>query len=100
MNRRFYIVFGIILIVLVASLFQLKHQVVKLEKNLVTNQSLIQKEKESIKVLKAEWSYLTNPSRIEILSENFLNLRILTLKQIGDIEKIPFFIEKKRDKNK
>ncbi|MBL42310.1 MAG: hypothetical protein CMM49_06600 [Rhodospirillaceae bacterium] len=99
MNRRFYLLFGLILIVIVASLFQLKHQVVKLERNLIVNQSLIQKEKESLKVLKAEWSYLTNPSRIEILSENFLDLRVLNIKQIGDIEKIPFFIEKNGEKN-
>ena len=99
MNKRFYLIFGIILIILVASLFQLKHQVVKLEKKLIANQSLIQKEKESLKVLRAEWSYLTNPARIENLSKNFLNLRIISLKQIGDIEKIPFFIEKNGEKN-
>ncbi|MAR79685.1 MAG: hypothetical protein CMM18_05605 [Rhodospirillaceae bacterium] len=94
MSRRFYFIFGIILIVLVASLFQLKHQVVILEKKLSQNQLMITKEKEALKVLKAEWSYLSNPNRIEALSKNFLNLEIVNIKQIGDIEKIPFYIQK------
>ncbi len=94
MSRRFYLIFGVILIALVVSLFQLKHQVVILEKKLYQNQLMITKEKEALKVLKAEWSYLSNPKRIESLAESFLNLEIVNIKQIGDIEKIPFYIQK------
>ena len=94
MSRRFYLIFGVILIALVVSLFQLKHQVVILEKKLYQNQLMITKEKEALKVLKAEWSYLSNPNRIESLAESFLNLEIVNIKQIGDIEKIPFYIQK------
>ena len=94
MSRRFYLIFGVILFSLVVSLFQLKHQVVILEKKLYQNQLMITKEKEALKVLKAEWSYLSNPNRIESLAERFLNLEIVNIKQIGDIEKIPFYIQK------
>ena len=45
MNKKFYLIFGIILIILVASLFQLKHQVVKLEKKLISSEKKVHQEK-------------------------------------------------------
>ena len=73
------LIFGLILICLVASLFQLKHKVVKLEERLVNNQQQIEREQESIKILKAEWSFLTSPGRVQVLSEAFLNLNSLII---------------------
>ena len=63
MNLRFMIVSVFALACLVAALFQLKHQVGQLEKDLRMNLAEIQNEQNSLRVLSAEWSYLTSPSR-------------------------------------
>jgi cell division protein FtsL len=47
-------------------------------------------EQNAITVLKAEWSYLAQPSRLQELSGKFLGLQAVSSTQIGTISKIPF----------
>jgi cell division protein FtsL len=47
-------------------------------------------EQKAITVLKAEWSYLAQPSRLQELSGKFLGLEAVSSTQIGTISKIPF----------
>ena len=90
MNRRFVLASVLVLGVLVATLFQLKHEVRQLEKNLSQNQMAILVERESLLILKAEWSYLNRPSRIQRLSHSHLALAPLQIRQIGDLVDVPF----------
>jgi cell division protein FtsL len=50
-------------------------------------------EQNAITVLKAEWSYLAQPSRLQELSGKFLGLQAVSSTQIGTISKIPFRTE-------
>ena len=47
-------------------------------------------EEETLRVLQAEWSFLTQPDRIQGLSQRYLALDTPVAKQIGGIDRIPF----------
>lgn len=49
----------------------------------------ISEEQEMISVLRAEWSLLNQPSRLEELSERFLELQPMTVEQVGGIKDLP-----------
>jgi len=71
------------------ALFQLKYQVQGLEEKLTRiNREILQNE-ETIHVLKAEWSYLNQPERIEALARKYLSLRPLAGKQYGTFDDLP-----------
>ena len=55
-----------------AALFQIAFEVDRLEEDLTTLNREIVKEQESLHVLRAEWAFLTRPSRIRALSEELL----------------------------
>ncbi|HEY6335722.1 MAG TPA: hypothetical protein VI113_07540 [Alphaproteobacteria bacterium] len=71
------------------ALFQLKYRVQGLEEKLTRiNREILQNE-ETIHVLKAEWSYLNQPERIEALARKYLGLRPLAGKQYGTFDDLP-----------
>ncbi len=49
----------------------------------------IANEKESIRVLNAEWGYLNNPQRLETLAKTYLHMKPLTGTQFINVEDIP-----------
>lgn len=56
------------------ALFSVKYQVQDLEQELVgLNRSIIE-ERKSIRVLKAEWSHLNNPERLDRLARRYLGM--------------------------
>jgi hypothetical protein len=52
--------------------------------------SRIETERETMDVLKAEWSVLVQPARLQELSEKHLALQAVSATQISSIERIPF----------
>lgn len=58
-----------------AFLFQTAYQVQGLEEELVSLNRQIVREQESIQILKAEWSYLNTPTRLEKLAREYLQLQ-------------------------
>ena len=71
-------------------LFHVKYKVQTLENDLKRLSAEITKEQEQLHVLRAEWSYLNQPSRLRELSARYLPLEPLDAGQIGAIDKIPF----------
>lgn len=55
-----------------AFLFRTKHEVLALEKTLRETTYALGETREKIVVLKSEWSYLTNPKRIQQLIRRYL----------------------------
>ncbi len=87
MNRylRVYFLPGmLVLAVAIAFLFFVKSRVQELSRNIKTVNAKILSERENIHVLKAEYSYLTNPKRLKKLSDKSLSLKALTNDQILD----------------
>ena len=52
--------------------------------------SEIEGEQEALKVLRAEWSHLNRPERIEQLANRYLSVRPVDKSQIRRIEDVPF----------
>ncbi|MDH5410388.1 MAG: hypothetical protein OEY16_03285 [Alphaproteobacteria bacterium] len=66
-------------------LYGIAYEVEQMEKELAALERDIIKEQETIHVLKAEWTYLARPERIEDLSRQFLpRMQGLTAERIGD----------------
>ena len=63
-------------------LFSVKYQVQDLEGERISLIKEIRKEKQSIHVLNAEWSYLNDPSRLGEMSTRYLGLAPASPKQL------------------
>lgn len=72
-----------------AGLFQVKHEVQKRETELAALDRAILADQEAIHVLRAEWSYLNDPERLEKLSAAHLDLRPLTAESVGRFSDLP-----------
>lgn len=70
-------------------LFHVKYQVQTLEDRLAKVNRAIVREQEQIHVLRAEWSYLDRPERIEQLAKKYLDLAAPKASQMGSIAQIP-----------
>ena len=85
-----YSFFALVLcIFLGAGLYKIKHGVSDLEKDLKSIHGQIAHAEESIHLLKAEWVYLNNPSRLEELNKKHLNLKPVEAIQIASLKSIP-----------
>ncbi len=77
-----YIIFLVLLAGSVFGLFQVKFKVQTLHRELVELKQQLEREKNSIHVLKAEWAYLNQPERLNRLVAKFLDLSELKSEQI------------------
>ena len=88
-KNMFVTLWLVVLVLAVYTLMSVSYQVKGLQNRLKTINTSIQNEKENINTLNAEWSYLTDPSRIEKLSAELLpNLTIIKAKDILYLDKI------------
>jgi hypothetical protein len=71
------------------AMFQVKYEVMQQEQTLAGINKQIIEDREQIRVLNAEWSYLTRPSRIEELSVRFLHLNGMSSAQILPLGAVP-----------
>lgn len=66
--------------------YQTKYQVQALKERAATLEAEIAKEKAAIEVLKAEWAYLTRPTRLERLAEQHLDLGPVAPEQVAALD--------------
>lgn len=71
------------------AMFQVKYEVMQQEQTLASLNKQITDGREQIRVLNAEWSYLTRPARIEDLSARFLHLNGMSSSQILPLSAVP-----------
>ncbi len=72
-----------------AGLYFLKMRVENQEQRLVSIQKQIVDTRESIHVLKAEWSYLNDPTRLREQAERLLTMKPVSPHQIISFDQIP-----------
>ncbi|HWE76120.1 MAG TPA: hypothetical protein VG328_23365 [Stellaceae bacterium] len=71
------------------AMFQVKYEVMQQEQTLASLNKQITDGREQIRMLNAEWSYLTRPARIEDLSARFLHLNSVSSAQILPPSAVP-----------
>jgi hypothetical protein len=70
-------------------MFQVKREVQNLEDQITRINRSIARDRDAIHVLNAEWSYLTQPTRLAEVSKRHLTLSPVATAQLGQIENIP-----------
>ena len=68
-------------------LFKVKYEVVEIEQKLSETELHIAREKETIHILKAEWSHLNEPQRLQKLAEKYLDIMPMKTEQIAAVIK-------------
>lgn len=87
--RRSTLVIGVLTAVIGFGLFQLKYEVMTLEKEYRQLNREIRLSEESISVLKAEWAHLTNPATLQRMAKKHLDVNTVTPKQLVSFKQIP-----------
>ena len=80
-------------------MFIIKNEVIALENDLEKINAQIREDQNALHVLKAEWTYLNDPSRIRHLSENHIHMKPLRGEQIISFSSIPFKTKGNENKN-
>ncbi|USG60409.1 hypothetical protein NBZ79_14650 [Sneathiella marina] len=70
-------------------LYQLSYEVQGLEKNLAALDKNISDNRETIRILKAEWAYQNRPDVLQSLATKHLPLLLIAPYQVADLEQVP-----------
>ncbi|MGH7089637.1 MAG: cell division protein FtsL [Stellaceae bacterium] len=71
------------------AMFQVKYEVMQQEDQLAHVRREVAQGREQIRVLKAEWSFLSQPTRLNELAHRYLDLVPIGTAQLGAIDTIP-----------
>lgn len=66
-------------------LFKVKYEVVSIEEQLAATEQQIAHEKDTIHILKAEWSHLNEPQRLQNLAAKYLDIGPMKTEQIASV---------------
>jgi len=66
---------SIFLVFCIFVLFEVKYSSISIESNIAESRALIVRLDDEYKLLKADWKFLTSPSRVQKLSDVYLELR-------------------------
>jgi cell division protein FtsL len=72
-----------------AYVYGVKYQTIYASEQLVKTRHLIDKEKNAINLLRAEFAHLARPDRVQALADSKLGLEPLALSQMARIEELP-----------
>jgi cell division protein FtsL len=82
MKRHLIMTHIIILALVIIGLFQVKHKVQNLRKDLAEINRELAANQDAIHVLGAEWAYLNEPARIKKLSDKYLAMNYTNVSQL------------------
>lgn len=89
MNRLVSILVIVLVVGAAIGLYRFKDAAAASEQRIEELRARISEERELIAMLRAEWNYLNQPSRIQELSKRYLDLERLEVSQIAGIEALP-----------
>ena len=72
-----------------AYVYGVKYRTIYASEQLVKARHLVNKEKDAISLLKAEYAHLARPDRLQALADSKLGLQALTLSQIANVADLP-----------
>lgn len=85
MKRSITLITLCVLIVVSYGLYNLKYEVEDLQDHANSLRAQMEEDRRAIKVLEAEWAYLSRPDRLQKLSQKFLTLQPTIAKQVGGV---------------
>jgi hypothetical protein len=85
MKRSFTLITLGVLIVVSYGLYNLKYEVEDLQDHANGLRAQMDEDRRAIKVLEAEWAYLSRPDRLQKLSQKFLILEPTVARQVGGV---------------
>lgn len=95
MKRSLNLLAVVIIVAAGVALYQLKYRTQRLQEEVRGLQSQIIADTEALKVLNAEWTYLSRPERLESLGSRYLALQPMNAKQvIASIDDVPMRADK------
>jgi cell division protein FtsL len=83
--RQSTLLFTALALIVGFALFKVKYEVVEVEQKLTQTCRQIKREKENIHILKAEWSHLNEPQRLQALAEKYLDIKPMKTEQVAAI---------------
>ena len=89
MIRRATVVWTVLAILAGTGLFRVKYEVQAREEQLAELNRALERNREAIHILRAEWAYLNRPERLAELNRRHLGLVPVIGQQIGAIDDIP-----------
>ena len=72
-----------------AYVYGVKYRTIYASEQLVKTRHLIDKEKDAINLLRAEYAHLARPDRVQALADSKLGLQPLALSQIATVDELP-----------
>ena len=90
MMKPLYIGAFVVTVMLTYGLYTMKHEVQRLESKLQSLHRQLASEREAVRILRAEWSFLNNPERIEKLTARHLDLTPVSVHRISAMARLPF----------
>jgi len=85
MKRSITLITLCVLIVVSYGLYNLKYEVEDLQDHANDLRAQMEEDRRAIKVLEAEWAYLSRPDRLQKLAQKFLVLQPTVARQVGDV---------------
>ena len=85
MKRSITLITLCVLIVVSYGLYNLKYEVEDLQDHANGLRAQMEEDRRAIKVLEAEWAYLSRPDRLQKLAQKFLVLQPTVARQVGDV---------------
>lgn len=87
---RLLTLIGLVLLAVVTSgLYGIAQRVQHLEREAARLERDIAREQNALRVLRAEWAYLTEPARLQELSARFLDLAPVSARQMAALSELP-----------
>lgn len=90
MSRSLSFIALLLLAVVSFGLYRLSYEVQRMEDELIELNRALARERETIGVLQAEWSYLSRPEYLQDKAERLLGMKPATAKNIANIESLPW----------
>ncbi|MDP6342973.1 MAG: hypothetical protein QF578_16060 [Alphaproteobacteria bacterium] len=89
MRQRITIVAMLLAVAVSFGLYRLELHVQDMERRLAQADERLREDQRTIRILKAEWSYLNQPARLQNLAERHLLLAPLSPQQINTLSALP-----------
>ena len=89
MMKPLYIAAFLVAVTLTYGLYSMKYEVQRLELKLLTLHSQLTSDREATQVLRAEWSYLNSPERLEKLALRHLDLTLVSVHRMAAVTRLP-----------